>query len=83
MGWREKVWEFLKDEPIYAPSPESKAEGWKVAYEQQKDRADLAEQKLSRLKGLSDGMIKRGWGTDYALLIREILNLTKEELNGD
>lgn len=83
MGWREKVWEFLKDEPVYAPSPESKAEGWKVAYEQQKNRAVLAERKLARLKGMSDSMIKRGWGTDYAYMIRDTLNMTEEELDGD
>lgn len=83
--WYDKVWEFFEDEPIYAdrPSTDSVVEGWKIAYNQQKDRAELAERKLALLRSLSDGMIKYGWGMQYGQDIRTILNMTEEEMNED
>jgi hypothetical protein len=81
--WFDRVWEFFEDEPIYAPSHEGVVDGWKVAYEAQKERADLAERKLALLKGMSDDMIKYGWGMQYGHDIRTILLMTEEELNED
>lgn len=82
--WFDRVWEFFEDEPIYAPArPEALVDGWKVAYEQQKDRAVLAERRLALLKGMSDDMIKFGWGSQYGHDIRTILLMTEEELNED
>jgi hypothetical protein len=80
--WIEKAWKFFEEEPIYVPEKEAVVDGWKVAYNEQKDRADLAEAKLKKLAELSDGMIKFGWGLDHARKIRKILNMTKEDLDG-
>lgn len=84
MGWANKVWEFFEDEPIYAPvKTDAHTEGWKIAYDQQKKRADLAERRLELLKGMSDDMIRRGFGFQYGHDIRTILIMTEEELDAD
>lgn len=82
--WFDKVWAFLEDEPIYAPvRTEAHVEGWKIAYQQQKDRAVLAERKLALLRGMSDDMIKYGWGMQYGHDIRTVLNMTEAEMDED
>ena len=73
-----KFKDLLKDEPIYAPPSR---ENWLALYNQEVARADLAERKLAMLRGLSDGMIKYGWGLNYGHDIRTILNMTKEEMD--
>lgn len=51
-SWRQRAWDLFKDEPIYAPakpSDASLAEGWKIAYEQEKARRIETEKTLTDL----------------------------------
>lgn len=84
MSFWQSVKDIFKDEPIYAPvRTDAHVEGWKFAYQQQKKRADLAERRLVLLKGMSDDMIKSGWGRQYGHDIRTILLMTEEEMDED
>jgi hypothetical protein len=51
-SWRQRAWDLFKDEPVYAPakpSDASLAEGWKIAYELERDLRISAEAALAEL----------------------------------
>lgn len=84
-SWRDKVWDFLKDEPIYAdqPSDGSLVEGWKIAYQQEKDKREIAERRLKSLRMYADSVVFYGYNSQYGHDILTILNMTEEEMDED
>lgn len=84
MGWREKVWEFLKDEPVYAPAkPDPYVEGWKFAYEQKAEKLKLAEKRLKSLDELATAIIDWQINPQYGHDIKTLLHMTEAELDED
>lgn len=82
MSWQDKVWAFLKDEPIYAPSQASKDEGWRFAVDQEAKRRRIAEKRLEMVAELAEAYKDSGQmqvGIDF----KTILNMTEEELFAD
>lgn len=83
MSWKDKVWEFLQDEPIYKPAKSDPyAEGWKFAFEQTRDRLKIAEKRLALLTKLADGIIEFKTAPQYGRDIKTILLMTEEQLEG-
>lgn len=83
--WYDKVWEFLKDEPVYSgkPSDASLAEGWKLAFEMEREKLDVAEKRLTLIHGLADAIIDANLHPQYGRDIRTILTMGKAELDED
>lgn len=86
--WYDKVWDFFEDDPIYAParsgmSDAGLAEGWKVAFEMERDKLKVAEKRLSALEGLADAIIDWDSHPQYGRDILTILRMTEEELDED
>lgn len=81
--WQDKVWEFLRDEPVYSsgkPSDASLAEGWKLAFEMEREKLDVAEKRLTLLYGLADAITEANIHPQYGRDIRAILEMGKAEL---
>lgn len=87
MSWQDKVWAFLKDEPVYASRPgmtdAGLAEGWKVAFEMERDKLELAEKRLKALDELADAIIDWKVNPQYGHDIKTLLHMTEEELDAD
>ncbi len=85
--WYDKVWEFFQEEPIYASrtgiSDAGLAEGWKTAFEMERDKREVAEKRLTFLYSLADGIIDSGIHPQYGRDILTILTMTEEELDED
>lgn len=84
--WLEKVWDFLKDEPVYSsgrPSDASLAKGWKTAFEMERDKRELAEKRLHHLGLLADAIIEYDINPQYGRDIKTLLTMTEEELDED
>lgn len=79
----EKVKAFLKDEPIYAPSPEGRVDGWRTAYELQTDKLTVANKRLNMLRAYADAVIAHGSHTQCGRDILTVLTMTDEELDED
>jgi hypothetical protein len=84
MGWKDKVWEFLKDEPIYAPAKcDPYNEGWRFAFNDQTAKLKVAEKRLAMLAELADAIIEYDLCPQYGRDINAILAMSKEELFED
>lgn len=85
--WYDKVWEFFEDEPVYSSrsgiSDAGLAEGWKVAFELEREKLEIAEKRLTLLYGLADAIIDYGTAPQYGRDIKAILNMGKAELDED
>lgn len=80
MSWRDKVREFLKDEPIYAPPKyDPYAEGWKFAFDQQTAKLRIAEKRLTMVGELALAYWDVGQ-TQVATDFQTILTMSEEEL---
>lgn len=87
MSFYDKVKAFLADEPIYAErngmSDAGLAEGWKLAFEMERDKRELAEKRLDHLQIYSAAVIDAGINPQYGHDIKTILNMTEAELDED
>ena len=85
MSFYDKVKAFLTDEPIYASRPgmtdAGLAEGWKVAFEIEREKLTLAEKRLKAIDELADAIIMTHHWPQYGHDIKTILHLTEEELD--
>lgn len=85
--WYDRVWEFFQDEPIYSTrngiSDAGLAEGWKVAFEMEREKLEIAEKRLTLLYGLADAIIAHGTAPQYGRDIKAILTMGKAELDED
>lgn len=86
MGWKQKVWAFLKDDPIYVESRSGMtdaglADGWKVAYEMERDKKDVLQRKLNLIERLGKGIEENGPNAQDGSDILTIINMTKQELD--
>lgn len=85
--WFDSVWEFFQEEPIYASrtgiSDAGLAEGWKMAFEMERDKRELAEKRLDHLHILADGIIDSNIHPQYGQDIKTLLSMTEEELDED
>ena len=90
-GKKKSLWKRLTDAltipPIYAPikqpSDASLAEGWRIAYEQEKARREAAEHRLDMLRAYGGGLKKLDGMGRFGVDILTIINMTEEELNDD
>lgn len=73
--------DLLEDDPIYAPTQDTRTEGWLFALEQEKTKTRLAESKLKALDGLADGIIEYNWCPQYGRDIKSVLSMTQAELD--
>lgn len=84
--WK-RLTEALAIPPIYAPikqpSDASLAEGWMIAYEQEKERREAAEKRLDMLDDLANSIIAWDRSPQYGWDIKSILTMRKEELDGE
>jgi predicted metal-dependent phosphotriesterase family hydrolase len=86
VSWWNKVTEFLRDEPIYAQrgmTDAGLAEGWKVAFEMERDKLRIAEKRLKALEGLGDAIIEYDMNPQYGRDIKALLTMTEDELDRD
>jgi hypothetical protein len=72
--------------PIYVtdrPSAAALVEGWRIAYQQQKDKLTVAQKRLEMLDKLADAIIEAGYNPQYGRDIKALLHMTEDELNED
>jgi hypothetical protein len=82
VSWRDKVWEFLRDEPVYAPAKcNPYAEGWKFAFDQQTAKLKVAEKRLEMVRELAEAYKNESNYHQVGVDFLTILKMSEEELN--
>jgi hypothetical protein len=83
-AFKEGLRKALYVPPTYAgrPSDAALVEGWKIAYEQEKERRETAEKRLEMVEELAEGYRNSGQ-RQVGLDFMTILTMSKEELYED